>query len=122
MVSPTSQSPINPSSLTIVHHFNKPCPLRSTIIGEGISQLCSFMGDEVLKLNHLGDWGTQFGMLITHLQQKFPDYKKQAPPIGDLQAFYKVILIMIIYVRSLISCLRVLLDALTRVMKCLNYV
>ena len=48
------------------------------------------MGHEVLKLNHLGDWGTQFGMLITHLTDKFPDYKTQSPPIGDLQAFYRV--------------------------------
>uniref|UniRef100_A0A8C5UQH5 Arginine--tRNA ligase, cytoplasmic n=1 Tax=Microcebus murinus TaxID=30608 RepID=A0A8C5UQH5_MICMU len=41
------------------------------------------------KLNHVGDWGTQFGMLIAHLQDKFPDYLTVSPPIGDLQAFYK---------------------------------
>lgn len=41
-------------------------------------------------MNHLGDWGTQFGMLIAHLQDKFPDYLTVSPPIGDLQAFYKV--------------------------------
>lgn len=44
----------------------------------------------VLRLNHVGDWGTQFGMLIAHLQDKFPDYLTVSPPIGDLQAFYKV--------------------------------
>lgn len=38
----------------------------------------------------MGDWGTQFGMLIAHLQDKFPDYLTVSPPIGDLQAFYKV--------------------------------
>lgn len=43
-----------------------------------------------LRLNHVGDWGTQFGMLIAHLQDKFPDYLTSSPPIGDLQAFYKV--------------------------------
>ena len=43
-----------------------------------------------LRLNHVGDWGTQFGMLIAHLQDKFPDYLTSCPPIGDLQAFYKV--------------------------------
>jgi len=48
------------------------------------------VGHNVLKLNHLGDWGTQFGMLITHLQQKFPNYLTESPPISDLQAFYKV--------------------------------
>ncbi len=44
----------------------------------------------ILRLNHVGDWGTQFGMLIAHLQDKFPDYQTVSPPIGDLQAFYKV--------------------------------
>lgn len=38
----------------------------------------------------MGDWGTQFGMLIAHLQDKFPDYLTVSPPISDLQAFYKV--------------------------------
>lgn len=49
--------------------------------------LCSLIAS---RLNHLGDWGTQFGMLIAHLQDKFPDYLTVSPPIGDLQAFYKV--------------------------------
>lgn len=44
----------------------------------------------VARLNHVGDWGTQFGMLIAHLQDKFPDYLTVSPPISDLQAFYKV--------------------------------
>lgn len=43
-----------------------------------------------LRLNHVGDWGTQFGMLIAHLQDKFPNYLTVSPPISDLQAFYKV--------------------------------
>nr|CAI29693.1 hypothetical protein [Pongo abelii] len=63
--------------------------LRSTIIGESISRLFEFAGYDVLRLNHIGDWGTQFGMLIAHLQDKFPDYLTVSPPIGDLQAFYK---------------------------------
>ena len=42
------------------------------------------------RLNHLGDWGTQFGMLITHLQDQFPKYTQESPSIADLQAFYKV--------------------------------
>ena len=40
-------------------------------------------------MNHVGDWGTQFGMLIAHLQDEFPDYQTVSPPIGDLQKFYK---------------------------------
>lgn len=63
--------------------------LRSTIIGDSICRLFEFLGHEVLRLNHLGDWGTQFGMLIAHLQDKFPNYLSVSPPIGDLQAFYK---------------------------------
>lgn len=43
-----------------------------------------------IRINHVGDWGTQFGMLIAHLQDQFPDYLTVSPPIGDLQAFYKV--------------------------------
>jgi len=37
----------------------------------------------------VGDWGTQFGMLITHLMDNFPDFLTNRPPIGDLQKFYK---------------------------------
>lgn len=63
--------------------------LRSTIIGESLSRLLEYFGFETLRLNHLGDWGTQFGMLIAHLKDKFPNYINQPPPISDLQAFYK---------------------------------
>ncbi|XP_043925490.1 arginine--tRNA ligase, cytoplasmic isoform X2 [Protopterus annectens] len=63
--------------------------LRSTIIGESICRLFEYVGHDVLRLNHIGDWGTQFGMLIAHLQDKFPNYLTISPPIGDLQAFYK---------------------------------
>lgn len=63
--------------------------LRSTIIGDSISRFLEFLGHNVLRLNHVGDWGTQFGMLIAHLQDRFPDYLKVSPPISDLQGFYK---------------------------------
>ncbi|XP_014229308.1 arginine--tRNA ligase, cytoplasmic isoform X1 [Trichogramma pretiosum] len=63
--------------------------LRSTIIGESISRLLEFLGHKVLRINHIGDWGTQFGMLIAHLEDKFPNYSTESPPISDLQAFYK---------------------------------
>lgn len=62
---------------------------RSTIIGDSICRLLEYLGHDVVRLNHVGDWGTQFGMLIAHLQDKFPDYLKTSPPISDLQAFYK---------------------------------
>ncbi|KAK2165210.1 hypothetical protein LSH36_53g02001 [Paralvinella palmiformis] len=61
----------------------------STIIGDCIANLCEFAGHEVLKVNHVGDWGTQFGMLIAHLREKFPNYLQSPPAIADLQSFYK---------------------------------
>lgn len=63
--------------------------LRSTIIGESISRLLEFIGHDVIRHNHLGDWGTQFGMLIAHLEDSFPKFHTESPPINDLQAFYK---------------------------------
>ncbi|CDS36391.1 arginyl tRNA synthetase cytoplasmic [Echinococcus multilocularis] len=63
--------------------------LRSTIIGESVSRLLKFMGHDVLKLNHLGDWGTQFGMLIVHLKDTFEDLGDRPLPITDLQKFYQ---------------------------------
>jgi hypothetical protein len=42
--------------------------LRSTIIGEAIARLLEFVGHGVERVNHVGDWGTQFGMLIAHLK------------------------------------------------------
>ncbi|XP_035791489.1 probable arginine--tRNA ligase, cytoplasmic [Anopheles albimanus] len=63
--------------------------LRSTIIGDSICRFLEFLGFDVLRINHIGDWGTQFGMLIAHLQDKFPNFQAESPPIGDLQSFYK---------------------------------
>lgn len=63
--------------------------LRSTIIGESICRLLEFSGNSVLRLNHIGDWGTQFGMLIAHLQDKYPNYLEKSTSIQNLQEFYK---------------------------------
>ncbi len=65
--------------------------LRSTIIGDSIARVLEFRGQDVLRLNHVGDWGTQFGMLITYLKEAYPDAltKADALDIGDLVAFYK---------------------------------
>ena len=54
-----------------------------------MSRLLEFLGHDVLRLNHVGDWGTQFGMLIAHLKDEYPDFVKTSPPISDLMAFYK---------------------------------
>ncbi|MDJ0581061.1 arginine--tRNA ligase [Crocosphaera sp.] len=65
--------------------------LRSTIIGDCLARTLEFLGYEVLRLNHVGDWGTQFGMLITYLKEVYPDALTQADAleIGDLVNFYK---------------------------------
>ena len=46
--------------------------LRSTIIGDSLANVLGFLGHDVVRLNHIGDWGTQFGMLITLLRQEAP--------------------------------------------------
>ncbi|XP_027196478.2 uncharacterized protein LOC113790968 [Dermatophagoides pteronyssinus] len=63
--------------------------LRSTIIGDSVARLLEFVGHNVLRINHIGDWGTQFGMLLTHLMDTYPDFQSKPPPIEDLQTFYK---------------------------------
>jgi arginyl-tRNA synthetase len=65
--------------------------LRSTIIGDSIARVLELVGHDVLRLNHVGDWGTQFGMLITHLRTACPEALTGSGQvdIGDLVAFYK---------------------------------
>ncbi|TVQ20858.1 MAG: arginine--tRNA ligase [Leptolyngbya sp. DLM2.Bin15] len=65
--------------------------LRTTIIGDSLARLLEFRGHDVLRLNHVGDWGTQFGMLITHLRDVCPEAITDASTvdIGDLVAFYR---------------------------------
>eukprot|EP01116_Phalansterium_solitarium_P020483 TRINITY_DN6063_c0_g1_i1.p1 TRINITY_DN6063_c0_g1~~TRINITY_DN6063_c0_g1_i1.p1 ORF type:complete len:657 (-),score=282.79 TRINITY_DN6063_c0_g1_i1:106-2019(-) len=63
--------------------------LRSTIIGDSICRILEFCGHKVLRVNHVGDWGTQFGMLIAYLKREFPDFLSNTPNISDLQSFYK---------------------------------
>lgn len=63
--------------------------LRSTIIGDSIARLLEYLGHDVLRINHLGDWGTQFGMLIANLEERFPNFMNKSPSIDDLQSFYK---------------------------------
>ena len=61
--------------------------LRSTIIGDAISRVIEFQGHEVVRQNHIGDWGTQFGMLIAYLRSGAGQDADQH--IGDLEGFYR---------------------------------
>ncbi|CAN4096296.1 unnamed protein product [Withania somnifera] len=64
--------------------------LRSTIIGDTLARMLVFSNVDVLRRNHVGDWGTQFGMLIASLFEIFPNWEAgSAPSIGDLEEFYK---------------------------------
>ena len=65
--------------------------LRSTIIGESVCRILEFVGADVKRVNHVGDWGTQFGMLITFLKESFPNFGNgdDNVDIGDLTQFYK---------------------------------
>ena len=65
--------------------------IRSTIIGDAIARVLAFEGHRVIRQNHIGDWGTQFGMLIAHLKEKLPEAldNPEAVHLGDLEKFYK---------------------------------
>lgn len=60
--------------------------LRSTCIGDAIARVLRFLGHDVIGQNHLGDWGTQFGMLIEYLMETGGTEKRE---IADLNAFYQ---------------------------------
>jgi arginyl-tRNA synthetase len=63
--------------------------LRSTIIGDSLCRCLEFLGHRVKRVNHLGDWGTQFGMLLCYLGDTYPDWQVNAPDISNLEVFYK---------------------------------
>ena len=61
--------------------------LRSSIIGDSISRVLEFMGNTVIRQNHVGDWGTQFGMLVAYLVEQQKD--NAAFKLADLEQFYR---------------------------------
>ncbi len=64
--------------------------LRSTIIGDAVVRALEFWGDKVIRQNHMGDWGTQFGMLIAHLEDKLAQgIDLEAVALADLEDFYR---------------------------------
>ena len=62
--------------------------LRSTIIGDAVVRTLEFLGNKVIRANHVGDWGTQFGMLIAYLE-KMENENATAMELSDLEAFYR---------------------------------
>ncbi|MFH1613652.1 MAG: arginine--tRNA ligase [Planctomycetota bacterium] len=65
--------------------------LRSTIIGDCICRMLEFLGHDVIRQNHIGDWGTQFGMLVQHLYQQSCSKGRSINEfhITDLEDFYR---------------------------------
>jgi arginyl-tRNA synthetase len=63
--------------------------LRSTIIGDALVRVLEFVGHTVIRQNHLGDWGTPFGMLIEHLLSVGEAEAAQELSVGDLGRFYQ---------------------------------
>ena len=61
--------------------------LRSSIIGDSISRVLEFLGHKVIRQNHVGDWGTQFGMLVAYLVEQQKDNAEFK--LADLEQFYR---------------------------------
>lgn len=59
--------------------------LRGTIIGDAIARVLESLGQQVIRQNHVGDWGTQFGMLLAHLE----DVGGNSEELADLEDFYR---------------------------------
>ncbi|SLM63213.1 MULTISPECIES: arginine--tRNA ligase [Dickeya] len=62
--------------------------LRSTIIGDASVRTLEFLGHKVIRANHVGDWGTQFGMLIARLEDMQNSHASEME-LADLEAFYR---------------------------------
>jgi len=63
--------------------------LRGTIIGDALCRVLGFLGHEVVRENHVGDWGTPFGMLIEHLVDVGESEAVGELSVGDLDGFYR---------------------------------
>ncbi|KRS21373.1 arginyl-tRNA synthetase [Alishewanella sp. WH16-1] len=88
----------NPQPQTVVVDYSAPNlakemhvgHLRSTIIGDAVVRTLEFWGDKVIRQNHMGDWGTQFGMLIAHLEDKLAEgVDLESVALADLEDFYR---------------------------------
>ncbi len=86
----------NPEKQTVVVDYSSPNVakemhvghLRSTIIGDAVVRTLEFLGNHVIRANHVGDWGTQFGMLIAYLEKMENEHATEME-LSDLEAFYR---------------------------------
>ena len=63
--------------------------IRSTVIGDAIARIGSFLGHDVIRDNHIGDWGTQFGMVIHGWKNLLDRAALERAPIAELVRIYK---------------------------------
>ncbi len=88
---------LTPNSQTIVVDYSGPNlakemhvgHLRSTIIGDAVARVLEFQGHTVIRQNHVGDWGTQFGMLIAHMVSLKAHSGELSMQLADLETFYR---------------------------------
>ncbi|EOD1041765.1 arginine--tRNA ligase [Citrobacter farmeri] len=86
----------NPAKQTVVIDYSAPNVakemhvghLRSTIIGDAAVRTLEFLGHHVIRANHVGDWGTQFGMLIAYLEKQQQENAGEMA-LADLEGFYR---------------------------------
>ena len=63
--------------------------IRSTVIGDALARTLGFLGQRVLRQNHVGDWGTPFGMLLEHLEDLGAERAASELSMGSLNQFYQ---------------------------------
>jgi len=93
--SPNCGIPENTHPLTVVIDYSSPNlakemhvgHLRSTIIGDALARIFTVLGDHVIRQNHIGDWGTQFGMLLAYMHE-MQQHSSTPFNLSDLESFY----------------------------------
>jgi arginyl-tRNA synthetase len=65
--------------------------IRSTVIGDAIARLLTFSGARVIRDNHIGDWGTQFGKMIVGWKRHRNDENLERDPIAEMERLYKLV-------------------------------
>ncbi|MDF0535214.1 arginine--tRNA ligase [Shewanella yunxiaonensis] len=87
-----------PSAQTVVVDYSSPNlakemhvgHLRSTIIGDAVVRALEFLGHKVIRQNHVGDWGTQFGMLLAYMEElRAANGAESEVELSDLESFYR---------------------------------
>ena len=71
--------------------------IRSTVIGDALNRVLKFLGHETISDNHLGDWGTQFGMIIYGYKHFVDEAASPPQPVAELSRLYKLVHALVDY-------------------------